>query len=182
MLGVFLEVVSLATPCNSLHIDVDGLMKALIDYITSAMTGLEDKMIREMQHDVDAGGNNFPKNWKAMVKENIKMIERTVARNYVRSLVGLQGSDEAIRKGVIIQTGGGGRIAGPLGRTVWDNDYHAQHPSNVLYAHRLPASWVRPGNDWFDVAIANMQAHLKSDLDAIAASCPIRFSDFVIVS
>ena len=172
----------MAIPCNTLRIDVDGLMKALINYFASAMTRLEDKMISEMQHDVDAGDKNFPRNWKAMVKENIKLIEKIVARDYVMSVVGLQGSDEVIRKGVIIQTGGGGRLAGPLGRIVWDNDYSAQHPSNVMYEHRLPASWVRPGNEWFDVAIENMKKHFESGLDEIVVSCPINFSDYVIVS
>lgn len=171
----------MAIPCNTLRIDVDGLMKALIDYIASAMTGLENKMIDEMQKDVEAGGNNFPRAWKAMVKENIKLINKTVARNYVESVIGLQGDDEVQRKGIIIRTGGGGGWKGPPGRTVWDSDYKSQISSKQLL-DPLPASFTRPGNDWFDIAMANMEAHLKSDLDEIAASCPINFSDYVIVS
>ena len=171
----------MATPCNSLHIDVDGLMKALIDYIASAMTGLEDRLIKEMQDFVDTGGNNFPKEWKAMVKDNIKLIDRTIARNYVESVVGLQGDDEVQRKGIIIRFGGGGGWKGPKGRSVWDSDYRGKTESQQLL-DPLPESFTRPGNDWFDMAMENAEAHFKSDLDAIASTCPINFSDFVIVS
>ena len=175
---------------NSIQFNVTGVMDALKNYFVGVMQKAEEKTVETMQKELGISGggprdaSDRIKKWKDSISQEIKVLYREIAQDYIESTIGVSDTnDEIYRKAIIIAVGGGPDYAGPEGRSVWDEDYSGMTVSQVEDEHKLPATWKLKGNQWMDNAAKKITVYFYDLLDASIAALPSDiFSGNVIVS
>lgn len=180
---------------NSLSLNEGALMAALKTYIVAAFHEAEDELLelmgKEVMRTVHGGGPGKPA-WRSRTKEQLKVVEEQIADLYLEAKVGFDPSAAITDfiKAMIIDDGSGSAgptghciVAGPPGRSVWDDNIDGQHPSEAKSQYMLPGAFNQEGNHFIDNAVKLMKKHYEDIQAGIGSSIPDSvFYSAVIVS
>ena len=124
---------------------------------------LIDLMKEEMQVRIYGDGPGDPYQWIPKMQNDLKVIYRQVADNYIESGVGLpyhEGTWQMVRA-MIVEAGAGSAVGNPAIRThpgeeVWNDALNGKEISTARSEYFLPEQFNQEGNHFIENAISKM--------------------------
>ena len=182
------------TELNTLSL-ASGFTNEIKQHFMRAFAQAEDELLdimeREIMQTVHGNGPGKP-SWREDMREKLEVVEEMICDAYLEAKVGLDENmalTELI-KAMIIADGAGSAgesgqcmVAGPPGRSVWDDDISGQHPSRVQSTYMLPPGFNQSGNNFVENAMKIMRLRFRDILDgALKSLSDSSISKYVIVS
>ena len=128
--------------CNSLSIDVDGLMDELISTAVEAMKAVEEEAISIMADEIFEGSESRTK-WRQEAIRLLKEVERKVTAESIEMVFGVDlasVSGDALNRIMVALYGnqGGGSIHSKPGTDVYGHDMDGKHLSTAKTKYPIP--------------------------------------------
>lgn len=182
------------TELNSLSLS-SGVLEEIKRHFMRAFAQAEDELLeimeREIMQTVHGNGPGKPA-WRDQMREKLEVVEEIFCDAYLEAKVGLDENMALTElvKAMIIAEGAGSAgesgqciVAGPAGRSVWDDDISGKHPSKVQTPYMLPPGFNQSGNHFVQNAMTIMRSKFRDILTGAMSSLPDSvLSKFVIVS
>ena len=171
---------------NQLTINEAAVKAALRDYYVKVLEGIEDQLIEILKQEVmvtmHGDGPGKPA-WREELRDSMTEVLREIATDYIElgagapALLGRKSLAEKVRA-MIIAVGSGSVVgnsfimAGPPGRSVWDDDITGKQPSAAKSEYALLEQFNQVGNFFIENAAQRIAARAVNALDAAAANLP----------
>lgn len=173
--------------CNSLSIDVDGLMDELISTAVEAMKAVEDEALTIMAEEISEGSESRTK-WRQEAIGLLKEVERNVTVESIEMVFGVDlasVSGDALNRIMVALYGnqGGGPIQSKPGADVYGHDMAGKHKSTAKSKYPIP-QFDHPQSYNADAMWKNVFDLTKTMFfDAISSAwASVDFQKYVIVT
>ena len=175
--------------CNSLYIDVDGLMAALQKACLDMLNEVAEIIIKVFGNAIIAGGAGRTK-WRENAAKEFQKISTSVSIDMIEMKLGMrEGLESAASSSnyaaqiMVALFGNHGPLYTKPGQTTFHNHMESRDESRATSVWALPAgyNWTDPHPEqMLDNAMKQAEQYFKDGLQQAYDS--VNFSDFVIVS
>lgn len=171
---------------NQLTLNEVAVKAALRDYYVKVLEGIEDQLIDILKQEVmvttHGDGPGKPA-WREELRDSMTELLREIATDYIElgagapALLGQKGLAKKVRA-MIVAVGSGSVVgnsfimAGPPGRSVWDDDITGKQPSAAKSEYALPERFNQIGNFFIENAAQRIIARAANALDEASANIP----------